>query len=149
VHVVALHRLAQAAVAQMVARGSGTIINVASVASFVSSAGNVNYCATKTYQRIYSEALARELEGTGVYVQVLCPGFTHTEFHGRGGMDKSKIPEWLWLSAERVVDESLAAMRRGRPTVVIPGLRYRLIVFVLRYAPMALIRRASGRYSRR
>jgi len=149
VHVIASHRLAQAAVTGMVARDQGTIINVASIASFVSSAGNVNYCATKTYLRVYAEALAKEVEGTGVYVQALCPGFTHTEFHARGGMDKSKISSWLWLSAERVIDDSLRAMRRRGPVVVIPGLRYRLIAFALRHAPLGLLRGASRRYSRR
>jgi uncharacterized protein len=69
------------------------------VASFTASQGNVNYCATKAYQRVMCEGLAMELQGTGVKVQALCPGFTHTEFHERMQIDKSKgIPSWAWLS---------------------------------------------------
>jgi short-subunit dehydrogenase len=148
VHVLAVARLTQAASQSMGARGQGTIINVASVAAFLTSPGNVNYCATKTYQRVFAEALAMELEGRGVYVQALCPGFTHTEFHQRGAMDKTRYPSWAWFTAQRVVAESLEAVRRRRPVVVIPGRRYRAAVFLLRYMPAWLRRRVTKRYRR-
>lgn len=135
VHVLAAHRLAQAAVEGMVPRGSGAIINVASVASFLASPGNVNYNATKAWQRIFIESLALELEGTGVYVQALCPGYTHTEFHQRAGVDKTRIPAWWWMNADRVVAESLRAVKRGKPVVVVPGAGYKLAVFAVRYLP--------------
>lgn len=148
VHVLATHRLTQAAVQSMVARGNGAVITVSSVASFLTSQGNVNYCATKAYQRIYMQGLAQELAARGVYVQALCPGFTRTEFHGRAAIDDSRYPRWMWLSAERVVRESLAAMRRQSPTVVIPGRRYRAVVAVLRATPMWVWRRATSLYRR-
>lgn len=147
-HVLAPNRLTQAVLPSMIARKSGAIINVASVASFVTSAGNVNYCATKTYLRVFSEALAQEVEERGVYVQALCPGFTHTEFHARGSMDKGRIPSYLWLNADRVVRESLDAMTHRRPTVVIPGKRYRAIVFALRHAPLWMRIQGARRYRR-
>lgn len=134
-HVMAPMLLTRAALPGMLARGRGTVINVSSVASFAYSAGNVNYCSTKAYLRVFSQGLALELAGSGVRVQALCPGFTHTEFHDRGGMDMSSTPSWLWLSAERVVDESLAEASRGGRVVFIPGRRYRFIVFLLRYVP--------------
>ena len=133
VHVVATSRLTQAALPGMLERGRGTIINVASVASFTVSQGNVNYCATKTYIRIFSEALALECAGRGVTIQALCPGFTYTEFHDRLGFDRGNVPTWLWMSAERVIDESLAAARVGGPVVVIPGKRYQLLVWLSKY----------------
>lgn len=133
VHVVATSRLSQAALPGMLARSRGTIINVSSVASFTATLGNVNYCATKAYVRVFSEALALECAGRGVTVQALCPGFTYTEFHDRVGMDRGRIPAWLWMGAERVIDESLAAARAGGPVVLVPGKRYKAIVFLLRY----------------
>jgi uncharacterized protein len=145
VHVLAAHRLAQAAVQGMVPRRSGAIINVSSVASFVVSLGNVNYNATKAWQRIFVEALALELRGTGVYVQALCPGFTHTEFHARAAVDKTTIPAWMWMNADRVVAESLEAVSRRKPVVVVPGMGYKLIVFAALYLPRWLQRRILGR----
>jgi hypothetical protein len=141
VHVLAAHRLAQAAVQSMVPRHSGAIINVASVASYLTSPGNVNYNSTKAWQREYCENLALELNGTGVYVQALCPGYTHTEFHQRVGVDKTRIPAWWWMNADRVVAESLEAVKRGRPVVVVPGAGYKLAVFVARYLPRWVWRR--------
>lgn len=135
VHVLAAHRLAQAAVQGMVVRGRGVIINVSSVASFLTSPGNVNYTSTKAWQRVYAESLSLELHGKGVYVQALCPGYTHTEFHQRGGMHKGGVPSWWWMSAEDVVATSLRAVRRRRPVVVIPGVGYKLIVLILRFLP--------------
>ena len=141
VHVLAAHRLAQAAVQSMVPRRSGAIINVASVASYLTSPGNVNYNSTKTWQRTYIESLVLELSGTGVYVQALCPGYTHTEFHHRVGVDKTRIPAWWWMNADRVVAESLRAVKRRKPVVVVPGLGYKIAVFVARYLPRWVWRR--------
>lgn len=135
VHVLAAHRLAQAAVQGMVARGNGAIINVSSIASWLISPGNVNYNATKSWQRVYIESLSLELKGKGVYVQALCPGYTHTEFHQRGRMDKTRIPAWWWMDAEHVVGESLRSVKRRRPVVVVPGVGYRLAVLVIRFLP--------------
>jgi short-subunit dehydrogenase len=148
VHVMAPMRLTQAALPAMLARGRGAIVNVSSVASFLASPGNVNYCATKAYLRVFSEGLALEVARRGIVVQALCPGFTHTEFHDRMQTSKSHIPSWMWMSADRVVADSLAAVRRGGPVVVIPGARYKMIVAALRHAPRWLIRRGTGRYRR-
>ncbi len=148
-HVMAPMLLTRAVLPGMIERREGRIITVASVASFTASPGNVNYCATKAYQRVFMEALAMELQGTGVQVQALCPGFTHTEFHDRMQVDKSKgIPSWAWLTADRVVRESLQAAFGDGPTVVIPGKRYRAVVFALRHMPMWVRARMQERYGR-
>ena len=135
VHVLAAHRLAQSAVQGMIPRRTGAIINVASIASWLISPGNVNYNATKSWQRVFIESLSLELKGKGVYVQALCPGYTHTEFHERGGMDMRRIPGWWWMDAEHVVNESLRCLKRQRPVVVIPGIGYKLAVLVIRFMP--------------
>ena len=149
VHVLAANRLAQAAVQTMVDRGRGVIINVSSVSSYLTSPGNVNYTSTKAWQRVFTESLALELHGKGVYVQALCPGYTHTEFHQRGGIDKNGVPHWWWMNAEDVVASSLRAVRRRRPVVVVPGVGYKLAVLILRFLPRwcwhVVIRRVRGR----
>lgn len=148
-HVMAPFLLTRAVLPGMIARREGRIITVSSVASFTSSAGGVNYCATKAYQRVMMESLALETVGTGVRVQALCPGFTHTEFHERMKIDKTRgIPNWAWLSAERVVRTSLDAAFGDGPVVVIPGKRYRLLVGVLKHMPEFLRRGFQRRYSK-
>ncbi|HEX9565519.1 MAG TPA: SDR family oxidoreductase [Gemmatimonadaceae bacterium] len=140
VHVLATHRLTQAAVQSMTPRARGAVITVSSTASWLTSPGNVNYGSTKSWQRLQIEALAMELKGKGVYVQALCPGYTRTEFHERGGMDMSGYPSWVWMSADTVVAESLHALRRGRPVVVVPGRGYRLVTLALRVLPAGVLR---------
>ncbi|MGH7710489.1 MAG: SDR family NAD(P)-dependent oxidoreductase [Gemmatimonadaceae bacterium] len=146
-HVLAVHRLTQAALPAMLARRSGSVIIVASVASYLTSAGNVNYCATKAYDRLFAEGLALEVGPQGIYVQALCPGFTHTELHQRAGLPK-RAPAWMWLTTDRVVATSLRAMRARRPTVIVPGWFYRLIVLVLRYSPRWLLALEARLYRR-
>ena len=129
-HVLASVRLARAALPGMVARGRGGIINVASVAGFMALPENVNYCATKGYLITFSKALQLELIATGVRVQALCPGFTHTEFHDDlREFDKARTPKILWMPAEAVVEASLRGLARGE-VVCIPGIGNRLIAAI-------------------
>ncbi len=129
-HVLASVRLSRAALPGMVERGRGGIINVASVAGFMALPENVNYCATKGYLITFSKALQLELIGTGVRVQALCPGFTHTEFHDDlREFDKARTPKILWMPAEAVVDASLRGLARGE-VVCIPGIGNRLIAAI-------------------
>lgn len=131
-HVQAVHELTQAAVPGMRERRRGWIITVASVASWVPALGNVNYNATKAYQRMYCEALALELAGSGVHVQACCPGFTYSEFHDRLGSGRAGLPMWSFLSAERVVDESLSHAAAGGGPVLVPGKRWKVLSFIAR-----------------
>jgi short-subunit dehydrogenase len=71
-----------------------------------------------------------------------CPGFTRTEFHQRAGMGTGGIPRWAWLSADRVVDEAVRDLARGR-VVSVPGRRYRAVVAFGRLAPSGALGRAS------
>jgi short-subunit dehydrogenase len=99
----------------------------------------VNYASTKAYLTRFSQALDTELRGTGVVVQALCPGFTHTEFHDRASMDMRAIPAWMWLSADAVVDASVRAAERGRPVVLVPGMLFRFITLLLKVTPPAVM----------
>lgn len=137
-HTLAPLRLTQAALPVLLRNRAGAVVNVSSVAAFIYSAGNVNYCATKAYLTTFSEGLAAELRGSGVQVQALCPGFTRTEFHSR--MDEpDRLPGFAWLSARAVVEHSLRCLDRGGPTVCIPSRRFRFLVGIIRLSPRRLI----------
>ncbi|HYF40636.1 MAG TPA: SDR family oxidoreductase [Gemmatimonadales bacterium] len=138
-HTLAPMRLTQAALPVLLRNRKGAVVNVSSVASFLYSAGNVNYCATKAYLTNFSEGLAAELRGTGVQAQALCPGFTRSEFHQRMDADIESIPGWMWMSASRVVETSLRSLERGGPVVCVPGFRYKLAVLLLHLLPRRLI----------
>jgi len=134
VHVVATARLTRAVLPQMVARRRGGVINVGSVAAFVNLPGSAMYGSTKAWIVAFSRVLAHELRRTGVRIQALCPGFTHTEFHDSPEFDKMKdssIPGFLWMTADRVIDKSLRALGR-RKTVCIPGLKNKIMAAVPR-----------------
>ena len=143
-HTLAPMRLTQAALPVLIRNCAGAVVNVSSIASFIYSAGNANYCATKAYLTTFSEGLAAELAGTGVQVQALCPGFTRTEFHHRAAVP-DRLPKFAWLSATAVVEHSLRCLDRGGPTVCIPGLRFRVLVALIRLMPRGLIGRISRR----
>jgi short-subunit dehydrogenase len=136
--------LSHAAALAMRDRGHGAIVNVSSVASRIATG---TYSAEKSFVVVFSEALGAELEGTGVTVTALCPGFVHTEFHERAGIDMSGIPEALWLDADDVVRECLDDVARGR-AMSVPSLRYKAIMGALRLAPRSLVRTRVRRVHR-
>ncbi|HST71399.1 MULTISPECIES: SDR family NAD(P)-dependent oxidoreductase [Kocuria] len=132
--------LSSAAARAMTARGSGWIINVSSVAGLITMG---SYSALKTYTTAFTEALAVELAGTGVHVTALLPGWVRTEFHERAGITGSSIPSFMWLTPERVVEEALDDVARGK-VISMPTRRYRLLALFLRHAPRSTVRRISG-----
>lgn len=138
-HVLATVRLTRAVLPSMVAANVGGIINVASVASFGRSAGNVSYCATKAWMAAFSEGLHLELRqaAPGVAVQALCPGFTYSEFHDVMGTGRAMVAKALWLRAEDVVRESIERLAPGR-LFVIPDWRYRWFVTLYTKLPVRL-----------
>ena len=87
--------------------------------------------------------LAEELAGTGVNATALCPGLVHTGFHAAAGIDETQWKAPLWLDAERVAIDGLAAVRRGQ-VICTPSLRYRSANAVLRLAPRWFVRRVVG-----
>ncbi len=141
-HVLATMRLSHAALAAMVPRGptlprQSGVINVASVAAFGQSPGNVSYCATKAWMVSFTEGLDMELRRmpSKVRVQALCPGFTYSEFHDVMGVNRKMIPGWLWLKADDVVEDSLVAMETTGKVTVIPGWQYKIGMFFLKHLP--------------
>lgn len=136
-HIMALVRLSRAALHVFVPQNRGAIVNLASIASFVQRAGNASYGATKSWVAAFSEGLYLDLRQakSAVKIQALCPGFTYSGFHDVMGEDRRRLaPASMWLTAEQVVDESLAALSRGT-LFVIPGWRYKWLAATLRSLP--------------
>jgi short-subunit dehydrogenase len=129
-----------AAARAMIARGGGTIVNVASIAGFVTQG---HYSAIKAYVVTLTESLAVELRGTGVRVCALCPGYVRTEFHARAGIPGSSVPGPLWLGADALVAACLRDVEAGR-VISVPSARWRAIHVALRHAPRPIVRRLSG-----
>lgn len=135
VHVEASMRLMHAALRTMRGRG-GRIINVASVAGFISRS---TYSACKSWLIGFSRWANNEYARDGVSVTALCPGFTHTDFHERMGLAPGHegVPPLLWLNAPDVVRDGLRDAARGK-AVSIPSLRYKLVVALTRILPSSL-----------
>ncbi len=72
-------------------------------------------------------------------VHAVCPGFVHTEFHERAGIDMKSIPNILWLNVDDVVAESLADVAKGK-VISIPGLQYKVLTSAGRLVPRGLVR---------
>ncbi len=144
VMVTAVMRLSHAALPGMVERGSGRLINVSSVAGWITGS---TYSAAKSWVTVFTEGLAGELAGTGVAATAVCPGFTHTEFHQRADMDMTGVPSWMWLDVDDVVSRALKDSARGRP-ISVAGRQYEALSLAAQYLPRPLVRRiSSGRRS--
>ncbi len=138
--------LTHAAVPGMVARGRGAVVTVSSVAGFMPAGP---YSAAKAWATTFTTSLAGELAGTGVTATALCPGYVHTEFHGRAGIRMERLPEFVWLDADQLVAACLADVARGR-TISVPGAQYKLAVVALRHLPLRFVEWFSrGRMRRR
>ena len=134
-HVLATVELCHAVLPGMIARGRGRIVNVASIGALLPRTGDATYCATKAYLLMFSRILHAELAGSGVQVQALCPGFTHSGFYRHreyaGYPIEAAVPGPLWMAAESVAAASVKALARDRP-VCVPGLPNRLLVALAR-----------------
>src|SRR5215470_3868895 len=133
-------------------RHRGGILNVASVAGFLSGPNMAVYYATKAYVLSFSEALHLELKPRGVRVTVLTPGPVPTEFQARAGIG-GRLPRLLTCSPEKVARHGYKGLMRGR-RVVVPGLGNKLVTFMPRLLPRSLMLRLvlagqSGRASPR
>jgi short-subunit dehydrogenase len=124
----------------MKARGAGRILNVASTAAFQAGPYMATYYATKAFVVSFSEALASELEGTGVTVTASCPGATATEFGARAGNERSRLFTMRTPArAEDVAREAWAAMRAGR-VLQVHGVMNWLAALGAQLGPRALSR---------
>jgi hypothetical protein len=141
IHVEVPLALTHAVLGGMRQRGSGHIINVASVAGFVPRG---TYGAAKAAMISFSRWANLAYGKEGITVTALCPGFVHTEFHDRMGLDKSTIPAWMWLNAEQVVAEGLRDAAAGK-AVSVPSVKYKALAAIARALPSRLAAALAAR----
>lgn len=144
--------LTHAVIPGMIARGGGSIINVASLAGMApGAAGHSLYPGAKSLAIKFSQSLDAELRDKGIRVTAICPGFTLTEFAEANGtkavMDSANRK--LFQTSNEVVRIALRANARGR-VVVVPGLHNKIAAVLMHYLPEPLvryvIRKGSAKY---
>lgn len=138
VNVTAVMQLTHAALPSMLADRAGTVLNVSSVAGLLPGRGST-YSASKAWVVSFTEGLANGLGGTGVGVHALCPGFVHTEFHARAGIEMAGTASFMWLEVDDVVRETMADLAKGK-VVIVPGLQYKTLTAGGRIMPRKLVR---------
>jgi uncharacterized protein len=141
VNVRALTELTHLFLPAMIARGSGRILNVASVAAFRAVPSMAVYSASKAYVLSFTESLSEELRGTNVTVTALCPGLTKTEMVK--DLEAVNVPEFLMARAEDVAQEGYQACMSGE-VIRVPGVMNQALVNWLELQPRWLVRTLSG-----
>jgi short-subunit dehydrogenase len=142
INILALAALTRLFLPPMIERRSGRVLNIASMAGFVPGPNHAVYYASKAFVISLSEAIANELEGTGVTVTVLCPGPVDTEFTRRSEMKGVRLLKHK-ASARDTAQAGYNAMLKGK-TVVVPGPVSKLTIHgLLRLSPRWLTTRIS------
>ncbi len=121
----------------MIARGSGHVVNISSIAGWVGSRGLTSYCASKYGLRGFGESLAVDLEGTGVNVTNVYPCFSRTAILDSpqyGYDERLEVPDYIVSEPADVVAQVLRGVRRNR-LHVFPDRHARLIHYLVRFAP--------------
>ncbi|HEX9467676.1 MAG TPA: SDR family oxidoreductase [Acidimicrobiia bacterium] len=142
-NVLAVVRLTHAALGAMQPRRRGTIVNVSSLAAYQPSPNSATYSATKAFINSFTQAVREEAKQHGVQVMVLCPGYTHTEFHERAGLKPSTLPEFAWQHVDQVVTAALRDLDRNR-AVCIPGALNQVAAALSSVTPAGITRRLAG-----
>lgn len=137
--VTAVMRITHSALPGMLDRNRGGVINVSSVAGWMTSG---TYSATKSWATTFSESLATLHKDSKVHVMALCPGYTRTEFHTRAEMQTQRVPNWMWLDVDYVVSKSLSDFAKNKP-VSVPGAQYKILSLIAQYLPRPLVRKLS------
>ncbi len=127
-------------------RRQGGILFVASTAAFQPCPNFATYGATKAFILSWAQALGRELKPDGLTVTTLCPGATATEFFQAANIPRKQIPALATglLDPAAVVEAGLRGLERGR-SVVIPGLRHKVLAQAQRFLPRPLVAWVAGK----
>lgn len=120
-NVTALTRLTYAAAPAFVARGEGTIINIASIVAVAPEVLNGVYGGSKAYVLAFTQSLQHELAGKGVRIQAVLPGATRTEFWDTAGQPVENLPQSIVMSGDDLVDAAMAGLDQGE-VITVPSL---------------------------
>jgi short-subunit dehydrogenase len=132
-NLIAVIECAQAVLPVMLSQKAGHIINISSIAGLVATPGSELYCASKFGVIGFTDALHRDLLGTGVRVSAFCPGFTPSEIspilqaHAEGKPDARYVPGLMPVSY--VADQIARLVRRPRLRVIVPK-SWRVLVWL-------------------
>lgn len=144
VNIASLVTLTKLCLRDMLARGRGRILNVASVAGFVPGPYMSVYYASKAFVVSFSEAIAEELDGTGVSVTALCPGPTRSRFQETARMQRSRLVLGTVMEAGPVAEDGYRGLMAGK-RLVIPGVQNKIVPALVRFAPRRLVATVSRR----
>ncbi len=139
-HIIAHMKIVHALLPKMIEKGSGIIINVGSLGAFLPSPKTAVYSGTKAFLRAWTESLHMELVGTGVQVQVVCPGLTKTDMHTRLGIPEEAIVDWgpfQWISPDKVVESSLRCLKKNK-VICVPDWLTKMQIFFRNLVPGSL-----------
>jgi len=112
---------------KMIKKGTGRIVIISSIGAITAMPKSSIYSSAKAGIYMYGKSISAELENKSISVTVSLPGYVETEAHKKAGLDhlKSKVPSWMWISADKVVDQTEKASKRGK-SEIIPGIVYKL-----------------------
>jgi short-subunit dehydrogenase len=139
-NLIALTTLTKLLLPNMIEKGYGKILNIGSTGSFVPGPLNAVYCATKAYILSFSEAIAEELNNTGVTCTVLCPGATNTKFANKAGMENIKlfkIPGAV-MNADVVAKIGYNALYKNKRQIT-AGFSNKILVFFTYFTPRIIM----------
>jgi short-subunit dehydrogenase len=133
-------------VPEMVRRGRGGVLNVASMAAFQPLPRQATYAATKAFVLSFTDALHADLAGTGVTATALCPGPVKTEFADSAGIstEAESVPEMMWEESPDVAEQGVRGFERGKRVVVPGGLLNRATTLGGQHVPRSLLLRVAG-----
>jgi len=143
--------LARKTAPEMVERGFGRIMNIASLAGHMpGSKGHTLYAAVKSFLIKFSESLNAEFDGSGVHVCAICPGFTMTEFHDVNGTRDAmnNLPDYMMMDADECAELSYEALELNHP-VYITGRVNKFLSLLARWLPLSVTQKLMAKNSQK
>jgi uncharacterized protein len=131
-------------VPEMVGRGRGAVLNVASTAAFQPLPRQATYAASKAFVLTFTDGLHQDLAGTGVTATTLCPGPVKTEFWHKAGIESEGLPGFVLSDPAAVAEAGVTGLEKGR-RVVVPGPLNRVGALGGQHAPRGLLLRVAGK----
>lgn len=140
INIIALTTLTKYFLKDMIKKGEGGILNVASTAAFIGGPKMSMYYSSKAYVLSLTEALHDEVKNLGIRVSCLCPGPVKTSFQEKAGIDKSEKSKKYLMDASKVAEEAYLGFLKGK-TIVIPGYKNKLLTLGNKLIPRAWSRK--------